>query len=105
AQLSSYNMVGSAYTNNVPGVTTTTLYGIDFVADTLVVQDPAAGTVRTVGPLGVDTQNLVGFDITADGTAVASLTTGTGSGLYLINLASGAATLIAPTRPPPIIPH
>jgi hypothetical protein len=89
------NIVGSAYTNNFVGATTTILYDIDSTFDTLVYQDPAnAGQLHTVGNLGVDTNAMVGFDISqATGTAYASLTQGSAA-LYTINLASGAATLI-----------
>lgn len=96
------NIVGSAYTNSFrpsprtppPG---TTLYGIDFVLDILVTQNPPNdGTLNTVGGLGVDTSDQVGFDIFASGNqAFASLTDSAGiSSLYSVNLVSGAATLI-----------
>lgn len=93
------NVVGSAYTNNFAGATTTTLYGIDSNLDILVRQDPPnSGTLNTVGPLGFNTSDAVGFDIAnGSGTAFAVLTgTGVGaaSGLYTINLTTGAATLI-----------
>ena len=90
------NVVGSAYTNNFVGAATTILYDIDSALDTLVYQDPAnTGQLHTVGNLGVDTTDNVGFDISqGTGTAYASLTVGTATGLYTINLASGAATLV-----------
>ncbi len=60
--------------------------------------NPNAGQLNTIGALGVDTSDFTGFDIfTLAGvnTAYASLTTaGGGAGLYTINLATGAATLI-----------
>jgi hypothetical protein len=89
------NIVGSAYTNNFVGATSTILYDIDSTFDTLVYQDPPnSGQLHTVGNLGVNTNDKVGFDISqATGTAYASLTGG-GAALYTINLASGAATLI-----------
>lgn len=96
------NIVGSAYTNNFLGATTTTLYGIDSSTDMLVIQSPPAnGTLTNVGALGVDTSGLVGFDISqCDGTAYAALNANAskqgfiagGSSLYTINLASGTAT-------------
>ena len=90
------NVVGSAYTNNFVGAVATILYDIDSALDTLVYQDPAnAGQLHTVGNLGVDTTDNVGFDISqGTGTAYASLTVGTTTGLYTINLASGASTLV-----------
>jgi hypothetical protein len=88
------HVVGSAYTNNVAGATTTVLYGLDATTDQLVIQNPPnAGTLAAVGPLGVDTGDAVGFDITAnDGVAYATLTVGGVTSLYTIDLASGAAT-------------
>lgn len=90
------NVVGSAYTNNFVGAAATILYDIDSGLDTLVSQDPAnAGSLHTVGNLGVSATDNVGFDISqGTGIAYASLTVGTTTGLYQINLASGAATLI-----------
>ena len=90
------NVVGSAYTNNFVGAATTVLYDIDSTLATLVYQDPPnAGSLHTVGPLGVSTTDNVGFDISqGTGTAYASLTIGTTTGLYTINLASGAATSV-----------
>jgi hypothetical protein len=58
------NVVGSAYTNNVAGATTTTLYGIDSALDILVTQNPPNnGTLNTVGALGVNATGVVGFDV------------------------------------------
>ncbi|MFL6519438.1 MAG: DUF4394 domain-containing protein [Chthoniobacterales bacterium] len=90
------NIVGSAYTNNFAGAVTTVLYDIDSTLDTLVIQEPPnTGTLHTVGSLGVNTTDNVGFDISqGTGTAYASLTSGTTPGLYTINLATGAATLV-----------
>jgi hypothetical protein len=103
------NVVGAAYSNNVPGGVNgqTTLYDIDSVADALFTQggvnfppgtpavSPNTGTLFPVGSLGVATSDLVGFDISGfSGTAFASLTTAGGASLYTINLGTGAATLI-----------
>ncbi|PWR17967.1 DUF4394 domain-containing protein [Zavarzinia compransoris] len=96
------SIVGAAYTNNVEGATTTTLYVIDSGTDRLLVQNPPnSGGLDSSqgGPLGVNTSENVGFDILTVGSsniAVASLTDpATGrSSLYTINLATGAATLI-----------
>lgn len=91
-------IVGSAYTNNVAGALTTTLYGIDSNLDQLFVQNPPNnGTLTMVGPLGFNTSDFVGFDISGvTGVAYASLTApgAASSSLYTINLTTGAATLI-----------
>lgn len=94
------NIVGSAYTNNFAGATTTTLYNIDSDLDILVTQiPPNAGGLNTVGSLGVDTTGLVGFDISGlTGRAFASLTSpGThvaSSNLFRIDLSSGGAMFV-----------
>lgn len=101
------NVVASAYTSNIAGTTTTTLYGIDSERDALVLQgslggtpnSPNGGSLTTVGALTVNTTDQVGFDIAPQtGAAFASLTLAgaTTSGLYAVNLTSGAVTLLAP---------
>jgi len=102
------NIAAVAYSNNVAGATSTTLYGIDPLLNVLVRQgslnfqagnpntpiSPNSGQLFTIGSLGVTLgTNLVGFDIfTQNGVDTAFATAG--SNLYNINLDSGAATLI-----------
>ena len=102
------NVVGAAYSNNVPGGINgqTTLYVIDSGTDQLLTQgtvnnppgtSPNTGTLFPVGPLGFNTADLVGFDISAfTGTAFASFTpvTGAASSLFRVDLSTGAATLV-----------
>jgi hypothetical protein len=96
------NVVGSAYTNNFVGATTTTLYGIDSNTDMLVLQgglngtpSPNGGVITNVGPLGVNASSVLGVDFTsANNTAYAALSVGGVSGLYTINLTTGAATSV-----------
>ncbi|HUR54162.1 MAG TPA: DUF4394 domain-containing protein [Gemmataceae bacterium] len=88
-----------AYTNsaNGPAPATTQLLGIVSGGDDLVQHTTAPGfqTLGTVGSLGVDTSDAAGLDIYgADNKAVAILTTAGGPGLYTVNLATGAATLV-----------
>lgn len=100
-------LAGVAYTNNVAGATTTTLYAIDtrsgLAAARLVTQGNLAGTVSpntgqlfTVGSTTVVTGANVGFDISSTGTALATFTDPTTrvTSLYSVNLTTGAATLI-----------
>jgi len=92
------NIVGVAYSNNFPGATTTTLFGIDSAAGNLVnVTVPnSGGPITTVGSLGLGTSlnEDIGFDISgASGIGFASITTAGLSRLYTINLTTGAATL------------
>ncbi len=63
-----------AYTNSTTEATTTELFGIDSVRDTLVLQSPPNdGVLRTRGALGFDPVAPVGLDIApSDGRAWAS---------------------------------
>jgi hypothetical protein len=101
-----------AFANNIPGATSTTLYGIDYGTDSLVriggnpgtsdgtPNDPAAGRVFTVGALGFNTGDFVGFDIDSSrgaevGYAILTPPTAENSPrLYRVNLTTGASTLV-----------
>lgn len=97
-------IVGTAYTNSVPGATATDLFAIDSDRDAVVfLASPNDGRLTTRGSLGVNTTTAVGFDIVGagagtsfGGTAYATLTTqgSSRSQLYTLNLTSGAATRI-----------
>lgn len=118
----SANVTHVAYTNSVPGATSTTLFGIDAGTDTLVrFVSPNAGTLQTVGTLGMGTNvniNVIGgFDISgATGNAFAATQNVllSQSTLWGINLATGAGvnlgsigggeTLVAFTLLPNSIP-
>lgn len=100
--LSAPGIAAAAYTNNVAGATATTLYAIDATLDRLVTiggingtPSPNGGVVTAVGPLGVDATDA-DFEILPDGTAFAALQVGAVTGLYTINLTTGAATLVGP---------
>ena len=104
-QAANPNLVGAAYSSNIAGTTTTTMYAIDSNLDILVRQgsvggapvSPNSGQLFTIGALGVNTTDQVGFDIADfNDYALASLTTAgaTQSALYSINLSTGAATMI-----------
>jgi hypothetical protein len=94
-------VVALAYTNNTAEAATTTLYGIDTAADTLVriggvdgTPSPNGGAITTIGALGVDpATNDVSFDIApSSGTAYAAWATSALWRLYTIDLTTGAAT-------------
>jgi len=91
-------ITGTAYTNSVAGATTTVLFGIDSNRDVLtLVGAPNGGRMTTVGALGVNTTDDVGFDIFGPDAArevYATLTVGSRSELYTINLTTGAATRV-----------
>jgi uncharacterized repeat protein (TIGR01451 family) len=95
------SVVGTAYNNSFAGATTTTLYDIDSASDQLLIQNPPNnGTLVVVGALGVNAQGLLGFDLRSNNAALAVMTTnGIGSGLYSINLTTGAATLVGSVGP------
>lgn len=90
----------AGYTNSFGGATTTMLFDINSMTDTLYQQNPAnAGTLVTVGPLGFDITGVNGFDIANSnnvGLAALQLTGSSTSGLYTINLTTGAASFVSP---------
>jgi Domain of unknown function (DUF4394)/Calx-beta domain len=94
------DVVGSAYSDNIapPPGHPTTLYGIDFTSDQLVLQTGAdfldLHAITPIGSLGVDTTREVGFDIGVANVAYASLDVGGLSRLYRISLDTGAASLV-----------
>ncbi|MFL5804757.1 MAG: DUF4394 domain-containing protein [Roseiflexaceae bacterium] len=109
--IGSTGVAAAAYTNNYAGATATTLYTIDPTSDQLFIQNPANAGTQTNGlPLtlngaSLDVSAVNGFDIPpgasvattsapATSNAYAMLTVGGTTGLYRINLASGAATAL-----------
>jgi Domain of unknown function (DUF4394)/FG-GAP-like repeat len=104
-----FQVIAESYDRNwnraVATTVATTLYGISRATSSLVIQGGLNGSgpgganggmITTVGPLGVtlDAFSDAGFDIDAGGTAYAALTVGGLTGLYSVNLATGAATLV-----------
>lgn len=95
-------IVAAAYRlHDVGGVASTTLFGIDSFANTLVriggvagTPSPNLGQLSTIGPLGVDTLDFAGFDIGPADSAFAALDIGGQTKLFTINLTTGAATLV-----------
>lgn len=88
------SVVGVAYTNNFAGASETVLFDIDAETDKLYKQmPPNDGTLVEVGALGVDVDDMTAFDIAEkDDIALATFTVDGKSGLYGIDLSSGAAT-------------
>jgi hypothetical protein len=89
------------YTNQLAGTITSTMFlVIDAVTDSLLfVAQPNDSIVTTIGRLGIDigVGNVSSFDIdgaTGIGYAVLTPQGGDSPGLYTINLATGAATLV-----------
>jgi hypothetical protein len=77
----------------------TALYYIDSSTDMLAMASSAFNTptITTVGSLGVDSLKANGFEILGNGQAYAALNVDDSSlatGIYSINLGTGAATLI-----------
>jgi hypothetical protein len=102
---------GVAYTNNeTHNSGLTTLYTLDPLSDQLMIQgfggNPNGGIQTAVGSVGVDFSTVNGFDIppgvdtlvanagVPSGSGLALLTVGGTVQLYIINLATGAGTLI-----------
>ena len=98
-------VAAAAYTNNVAGATTTTLYVLDtrgaLAPTRLATQgnatvSPNSGQLFTVGSTGVASLGVAGFDIGSTGQAFATFTDPVSrvTSLYSINLGTGAATLV-----------
>ena len=104
----STGVTGAAYVNNFAGATVTTLYTLDAASDSLFIQNPPNNGTQTsqvavtLGGTPIDFSGVNGFDITsavtvttanaaATGTGTAALTVGGITGLYNINLTTGAA--------------
>jgi hypothetical protein len=91
---------GAAYTNAVAGATATALFNIDAASSNLLLQSPPNdGTQVVIGPLGVSVNASTGFDIltsAGNNTPFAALSVGGNTGLYTIDLGSGAASLVGP---------
>ena len=96
-------VVHTAYTNNTPGATSTTLYGIDSGTNTLVTIgspggspiSPNSGQLFTVGNLGVNATSFGALDIQqGTGVAYAALRVSSVSRLYRVDLSTGAVTMI-----------
>lgn len=82
----------AAYTNSFAGATSTVLYTINTQTGKLYKQDPNAGTMTEVGPLGITITEANGFDIgSASNAAYGLFTVGNVTRLYGINLTNGAA--------------
>ncbi len=98
-------VAAAAYTNNVAGATTTTLYVLDtrgaLTPARLATQgnatvSPNSGQLFTVGSTGVTSIGVAGFDIGSTGQSFATFTDPVTrvTSLYTINLTTGAATLV-----------
>lgn len=98
-------VAAAAYTNNVAGATSTTLYVLDtrgaLAPARLATQgnatvSPNSGQLFTVGSTGVTSLGVSGFDIGATGQSLATFTDPVTrvTSLYAINLTTGAATLV-----------
>lgn len=98
---SSIDLVGVAYTNSLPGATTTTLYGIDAFTDALVRSTNANAGTYTNTNLSGDPFSSLGFDLLATDFLGFDISGSTGLGyfsvgnnFYGIDLTTGSATLI-----------
>ena len=102
---------GAAYTNSAPNAAATTLYTLDSASNQLLrLPAPNSGTqsgalALTLGGAPLDPSAVLGFDIApevevaangdpASGAGLALLTVGGSSGLYSLDLATGAAVLL-----------
>ncbi len=102
-------LAGAGYINSFAGTTTTALYVINVANGSLMLQSPPNnGTLVPVGPLGValDVGGAAGLDVQFAGganAALAALRVGGNTGLYRINLDTGAATLVGAVGGNPVL--
>ena len=90
---------GAAYTNSKAGATSTELYNLDYVSDTLVDQDPPNGGVLVkTGPLGINLPPVAGFDIVTDNNGRNFGFIVSGRSLFTVNLATGSASFMGNFR-------
>jgi Domain of unknown function (DUF4394)/PEP-CTERM motif len=97
-----FSAVAYSNSNPLPAAIppSTSLYYIDSTNDTLSVASSAFNTptITTVGSLGIDVLRANGFEILGNGMAFAALNVDAGTslttGIYGINLGSGAASLL-----------
>lgn len=103
--LSGYNaniaVAGVAYSNNLPGATTTTLYGYNFSLDDVVtINPPNSGIVNLVGDSGFVANNggLLNFDIAPSGAALLGAYSSVvgAERLLTVDLTTGIATPVGP---------
>ncbi len=92
--------VGTAYDRSFPGSTLTTMFVIDSTSNSLARQggvdgtpSPNGGAITEIGPLNVDINLQSDIDISQSGAMRAAFGVGAGSGLYAVDIATGAATL------------
>lgn len=87
---------GAAYSNNVDGATTTTLFVINSETGALQIQAPPNdGTLTTVGGVGGNAAGIIaGFDISNTGEARLTVVQEGVTRLFSVNLQTGEATLI-----------
>ncbi|AUD03334.1 DUF4394 domain-containing protein [Spirosoma pollinicola] len=88
-------VTAAAYTNNVAGATTTTLYNLDTQGATVMLfqqNPPNNGTLVSVGSLGFPAEGASGFDIGGtSGTAYALLRSNGSTRIYTVNLTNGSS--------------
>lgn len=87
-------VAAAAYTHNVAGASSTTLFVLDPAAGKMYKQDPPNnGTLADMGSLGFTAGNEGGFDISPDNmVALAAFSVGANSVLYQVDLSTGKAT-------------
>ncbi len=90
-------ITGVAYTNNVAGAATTTLYDIDVTTQKLYRQiPPNDGKLVEVGPLKLKVTGEGGFDISPiDSIALGLYTVNNIPTIFKVNLSTGEATTLA----------
>jgi Domain of unknown function (DUF4394) len=88
-------ITAAAYTNSKAGATATKLYNLDYVSNSLVVQNPPNdGILSTVGALKMNLPPVAGFDIVTDSKGDNFGFIVSGRSLYTVDLATGTAKMM-----------
>ncbi|NJN62537.1 MAG: DUF4394 domain-containing protein [Coleofasciculaceae cyanobacterium RL_1_1] len=92
ASASNPSITASGYTNSFAGTTSTQLYNLDGLLDTLTLQNPPNdGVQQTIGNLGVDLDATAGFDIIRSSSGENVGFAASNGMLYTIDLVTGQA--------------
>ena len=92
-------ITAAAYTNSKAGATTTKLYNLDYVSNTLVAQTPPNdGVLSSVGSLKMNLPPVAGFDIVTDSKGNNLGFIVSDKSLYTVDLFTGAAKMMGNFR-------
>jgi len=100
-----YAITATAYANNIPAASSTSLYALDATNNALVaIASPNQGIIREIGALGATVGTSAAFEIAGPNTGLAVLAADTTKSFVTIDLATGAATTVGAVGVPALSP-